>query len=354
MKKIFLWLFILIPLFIFFTEIDVKSAKMDFSVGISQPDNQINKDLTYFDLLVTPSQSQELELTVTNLGKAKGKFQITPTNAITNTHGYLDYSTQDNNFKYDASLKNPFTTLISEKQVVEIAPGDTAQITFKLNAPKEKFEGIILGAFVIEELDKDGDNNDNKNLTFINKFEMIKAVQIRSDETLNIQPDFKLADISPALYSYRTAVTANLQNTSPFILKDVKIKADICKSNNKKVLKTASQLDVEMAPNSNYDFPISWNNEPLESGAYSITMTVEYGGEKFEFTDDFNISKADSYQINEEAIELETKTNYTYLYIIGSLFIFIIISTFTLIIIKKKKNNKKTLKKSSQKKRKRK
>lgn len=62
-----------------------------------------------------------------------------------------------------------------------------------------------------------------------------------------------------------------------------------------------------MAPNSNFDFPISWDNQSLEPGTYTLDMTAKSGENQWTFEEDFTISAKESKTLNTDAVELEKK-----------------------------------------------
>lgn len=317
------------------------NENMDFTMSVAQPKNQIDKTVTYLDLLMEPSQTQNIEVTVNNTGKKTKTFQVTPTNAITNIKGEIEYSKQNQDFKYDDTLTTPFTSLISGKQEVEIEAGNSKTLIFKLQYPKEPFEGIILGGLVTDIVEDEDDKQAKENVTFINKFQMIKGVVLHGVNEKSITPIIKLNNIKPALYSYRTAVTANLQNTSPVLVGGVAVDAQITKFNSDKVIKSEKRTDIEFAPNSNFDFPIMWDNEPLEPGRYTLNMTVKTKEENFTFDKNFEISKEQSYRINEEAIELvkNNKEFVNYFIIAGIALVIILVIYFLFWLLKTKKES---------------
>lgn len=332
-----------------------ETENMKFSMNVVLPDNQYNKEVTHFDLLVKPSEKQKLEVIVTNTGKATKKIRVTPTNATTNARGAADYSIKEEKYEYDPTLKIPFTSLVSKAQTVEVKPGKSESIFFDFEAPQNEFDGVILGGFVADFPDSEENNNTEENVMFINKFQIVKGAIIRSTGSIDkeIIPDIKLNDVKPALYTNRTAITANLQNTTPILLGDVQIDAKITKKGDTTVLKSESRTDVGFAPNSNFDFPIMWDNDPLEAGDYTLDMKVTANDKEFTFTEEFRITKTDSTKLNNEAVDLNEPTkDYTLWIILAIVFGIVIVALLVIIIIqyKKSKTKKKRTKNKNKKK----
>lgn len=345
MKKIHLILLMLL-LFItsclFFYPISLADADtegMDFSMTIVPPKNQTSKDLTYFDFLVQPAEQQELNINIVNTGTETKTFLITPTNAITNPNGIVDYSKQMESYQFDKTLQIPFTSLVSEAQTVKVKPGETQMVSFNFQAPEKKFDGIILGGFVTSIVEDTKKETHEKNVTFVNKFQLIKAVVVRSSDK-KVTPHIVASDIKPALYAYRTAVTVNLQNTTPMLLGDVSVSAEVTKKGSNKVIKSEKRENVEFAPNSNFDFPIMWDNERLVPGDYLLDMVIEVEDKVFKFNETFQITDSQSKFLNNKAVELKESKNYLP-WIILFLIVFILILVLTFIIGKQYIKNKK-------------
>ena len=329
-----------------------EANNLSFSMNVIQPENQVDKSVTYFDILTKPGDKQKLELQVTNTGKNEEVIVITPTNAVTNSSGVLDYSIKDKEYEYDETLTIPFTSLVSAAQEVKVGPGKTEVVSFDFNAPEQPFNGIILGGFLAKTLDKDNNTTNSKNkVSFINKFQVVKAVMIRSSEDTKVEPNIKLNEVKPALHNYRTSVIANIQNTTPVLLKQVQVKAEIVKSGSSKVVKSVFRNDIELAPNTNFNFPIMWGSDPLEAGEYTLNLSVNTEEKEFIFDRTFNISKEDSYRINEKAVNVkEEKKDYMIWIILGIVIGVLIVILLVFVLYKQNKLSKKQKNKGKSKK----
>lgn len=315
---------------------------LSFTMAVKPVENQIDKKLTYYDLLVTPGQKQVLTVIVTNSGSDLKKIDVTPTNAITNQNGVIDYSQQDKTFKNDSTLKHPFTSLVGEAQTVEVAAGETKEVEFELSVPEEPFEGTILGGFLVDlnESDKK-EEKASGGVKIVNRFQLVKAVRLRESEE-KVSPELVLNDVKPALVSYRTAVTANLQNTEPTLFGSMKVEAEVTKKGQSEVLKSVTKEELEMAPNSNFDFPIMWGNQRLAPGEYTLNMVATSGSRKWKFSEDFTITAEESNKINKEAVDLEEeKTSYwLYVAIIALVLLLIIILVLLVYFYRRHKRKK--------------
>ena len=79
------------------------SAESAYSVSANIPEEQTNKDVSYFDLTEAPNETRDLSIHLSNVGEKESVFEIEINNAATNTNGVIDYNQRT--VKKDASAK---------------------------------------------------------------------------------------------------------------------------------------------------------------------------------------------------------------------------------------------------------
>ena len=96
-----------------------------------------------------------------------------------------------------------------------------------------------------------------------------------------------------------------------------------------------------MAPNSNFDYAISWDNKALEPGTYRLEMKATDGDQKWEWIKKFTIEGKEAQKLNDTAVE--AKKDYTLYYIIGGILLFVALLVLVFLLgrrSKKKAANK--------------
>lgn len=332
-----LGLFILGALFFFSNEKIALAEEMSFSVEAKIPDNQRDKDKTYFDLTVKPGEVQNLEVALRNNTDKAVTVLVNANAAITNKNGVIDYSEIEP--KLDSSLKYPFSTLAETENEVELAANESKMIRVKVTVPNEPFDGIILGGLHFKQKDSDNKNNTEAGVQIENKFAYVIGVRLSENDT-EIKPDLKLFDVKPGQRNYRNVVLANLQNPTARILSKMSIDAKIYPSGSNEVIYQQKQSDLSMAPNSNFDYAVPLNNKAFKKGKYRLTMHVESSGEKWDFEKEFEIKAEEAEKFNKEAVELEEEPDNNMMYFIigGAILLVIIIALVVWIITQKKKH----------------
>ncbi|WP_086313722.1 hypothetical protein A5821_001255 [Enterococcus sp. 7F3_DIV0205] len=322
---------------LFFIGIPASAADMEYSISANIPENQVDKSQTYFDLRMKPGQKQDLSLNISNAGDKEITLNVIPNVATTNQNGVIDFSEKDK--EIDSSLKYPLTKLLSKEQKVTLAPKEKKVVSFSLQMPEEEFSGKIVGGFYVYK-DESGEKERKSEggVQITNKYAMVVGVQLTEKDD-SVVPELKLNTIQPSLLNYRTAVTANLQNTQPTFVNDLKVVAKVSKKGATEVIHQTTKEELAMAPNSNFDFPISWDNQELAPGKYSLDLVASNKDKEWRFQKDFEIKAKEVKKLNEEAIEVKKEPNY---WAIGGIVasIVIVIAAVIILIVKIRKEKK--------------
>lgn len=353
MKKLIVSSFILLLLvsFISVNEKTTQAAEMNFSVTALLPDNQINKSNTYFDLLMKPGQEQIVQVEMKNNTEEDVTVEVNPNTAITNDNGIADYSQQ--NTKVDSTLKIPFSSIATAEKELTIPKKSKKTIDINLHMPKNEFDGIILGGIHFVEKENEQDKKNQDGVQIKNKFAYVIGVSLRENDTV-VEPQMKLNNIKAGQINFRNVVKLNLQNSSSTIIKDLNVDAKIYKKNSKEVLYESDKQNLRMAPNSNFDYSVDWQNKELKPGKYTALVKAESGDNEWEWKKDFEIDGATASSLNKKAVELEK--DYSIYYIIGILLLFLVLIGIIIYLVvrnkKKEEERKQALRKKILKKRK--
>ncbi len=328
----------------------VADDNLAVSVNAVLPENQKNKDVTYYDLRMKPNQKQELDFELHNSSNKDQKVLLQINNATTNDVGGIDYSDRGGKVKRDESLKVALTDVAEVPKEVTVKAKSTKVIKIKLTMPKEEFKGEILGGIRVTSPDEDLKKEDTQKggMQIKNKVAYTVGISLtESDKKMNA--DLKLLKVFPGQTAGRNVIKAKVQNTAPTILEEIKYEASITQKGKTEVLHKTSAEQYRFAPNSNFNFDIDWENKPFEAGSYTLKMKVESKetGQKWDWNKDFAITRQEAKKLNDKAIELDKDNKL--LYIIIGLLIAIIIILIILVIFIKKKNKKNRKSKSTKK-----
>ncbi|NKC68531.1 DUF916 and DUF3324 domain-containing protein [Vagococcus fluvialis] len=263
-------------------KIKVEARTSQFSMDAILPENQINTNKTYFDLLVKPGITQNISILLTNRTNDRLPLSIDITTAVTNNHGVIDYTSTQNNF--DSSLLYPLSELIRlEDKMITLEAKEQRKINLSIVIPKKSFEGIILGGIYVKPF----------KTTKVNNIEiqqaMVKAISLRMNEK-KVPYNIKLIDKQIGEIGNRKFFQVNIQNTQPVIMNDIIINARIFDKNGRTVLENESK-NIQMAPNSNfyYGLPLK-QGDFKKNGEYTVQINVKHVNEIWSFEEEFSVN----------------------------------------------------------------
>lgn len=313
------------------TVLAADEGQVPFAMEAVLPENQrAGSEATYYDLVVKPESKQELQFVLKNSSNKEIQLNLAANGAVTNELGTIDYGFADQ--KKDSTAKYTLNELLKVPESVTLAGGETKTVTAELTIPKDAFSGVILGGIQAVEADKEDatQSKGDSGLQLSSKYAMVIGVLLTEDPDNQPQPDLKLNDVKAGLSNGFTAVLANLQNVQPAMVGKMTITGTVYKKGSSDVFKKTEKKNQEMAPNSNFDFAIDWQNEPLQAGDYTLKLVAQNKSHKWEFSKDFTISGEEEQTLNEKAVGI--KKDYTWLWILlgALLFIALLILAFLL------------------------
>ncbi|PZG39258.1 cell surface protein [Listeria ivanovii] len=323
-------------LFIFLFPGNVFASEMNFSVDAVIPDNQINKEKSYFDLRMKPKQKQTLHLKFSNLSDKDVTVETTINPAITNVNGVVEYS--ENSPKLDKTLTYNIQRLTKLAPEVKLKAKETMTVPFEVTMPEESWDGILLGGIYMKQ--KESELKEKKDTQIENKYSYVIGLQLSETEKV-IKPEMELLDVFPGQSNYRNVVYSKLQNKTAIIIRDLKVDGKVYKKNSDKVLHETKKENMAMAPNSNFDYAINWGNKELKPGTYRLEMTADSGENHWEWKKEFVITGETAAKLNEQAVNLEKDSTWIYV-LIGSI-VLVTLLVFVFLLgrqTKTKKQNK--------------
>jgi len=313
--------------------IATEEERVDFSVQAKLPENRRNTEVSYFDLRVEPAQEQPLNVSVFNHGNEEITVENSIHNAFTNSNGIIVYEEQE---KIDSSLNEPMTELVNlEDETITIPAGGLETVTATLNTPEESFPGVKLGGLRFEKVPDD--DEETEGVSIQNRYAYVIGLQISENDD-EVPSELNLQSVTPTLVNHRTAVVAEIQNSQPKLMNNVTIDAQVYEENSSEVIREVTQENINMAPNSTMDFVIDWENQPLEAGNYQLHLIATEGENEWEWQEEFVISDEDE-AINEEAVEIESTSNFSTVYILLLIGLIIVIVFLIIYIWRLKRKN---------------
>jgi len=292
MKKIMV---VSLLILVMWNPIKVQAASGNFSVEAIIPENQINPYVTFFDISLEPGATQTLEVLLVNHGDYEIIVLQEVNSARTNNNGVIDYN--QSNVQRDPTLVHSFADIATFNDTIILPARSSKTVEIEINLPDEPFEGVILGGLRYQEKIPE---NHVSNAQIENRFAFVLGLRISVGDVSELEPQLQLNDIFPSQRNYRNMLEVNLQNTEAMMVSELVVDARVYMVGDASPIRTAYNLQMRMAPNSNFNFPISWEYQPFVDGEYILEMTVIADGRVWNFREYFTIDNSE--ELNEIAI----------------------------------------------------
>ncbi|KMP14916.1 DUF916 and DUF3324 domain-containing protein [Bacillus paranthracis] len=296
------------------------AAELNFAVKPIIPENQRDKNKTYFDLRVKPGQQQTLKIVLTNDTKQAVTIEPKVNVAVTNVNGIADYSMEVK--EHDKTLKLPITDVVKTVNEITVPAKGQIELPVEVKMPEEEFDGILLGGISLQEKEKkDNKPQQKKNVSIENRYSYVVGLVLNENDN-EVEPHLTLNDVAPGQMNARNVINANIQNTKPMLVNQLSIDAKISRKGSSEVLYHSEKKGMQMAPNSNFNYPIQLEGQPLEAGEYRATITAESKGKTWTWTKDFVIKADTAKKYNKSDVSI--KKDYTWYYVLGGILLILI------------------------------
>lgn len=295
-----------------------------FEVQTIIPENQVDKTKTYFDLKMEKGQKQIVEVLIRNVTKKDITVEVAFSRLTTNSNGVMEYKKVEG--KPDKSLEidiEALTKVVDDEITIKANSDVKAKIT--VEAPKTDFPGVLAGGLTFKLKTAETQNKTAKNddkMAIKNQYSYDIALVLHGNVPVEELPsELLLATVGVINTSGRNLIFANLQNPQPKNLKGVTIDTKVIAKESSEVVLENKRVDVEVAPNSNFDYGIPLNGTILDAGNYTLKLAIAVGTEKWELEKEFKISGVEAEEILEEATPIVQKSNTIWYILVGLLIV---------------------------------
>ncbi|MGM0276560.1 DUF916 and DUF3324 domain-containing protein [Enterococcus sp. AZ080] len=331
-----LWLLVILFLFL---PISAQAEETALNTHVTPlfPESQVDEGKGYYELLLAPGQKETLQLKVGNSSSEPINVQVTPHTAYTNTLGNVEYGKDAE--EADPTLVHSLDELMTPSEVITLAGKETKVIDISLQMPKDAFEGYLAGGLRITEVKEEEESEapEGEGVAIKNEFAHVVGVVV-SNTRDSVQPELELLDVFADQLNYRNVISATLQNFTPTFINQLAVEATVKRAGESDVLYEASKEKMQMAPNSNFNFPISLEGDRFRSGNYVLELTAKSGDNEWSWTREFTIDADDARKLNREDVMIDNSPNW---WMIGALILLTLLVVILLYLALKKRRQEK-------------
>lgn len=329
----YLWL---LPFFCLLFPFSVQAEETTLNIYATPifPDSQVDEGKGYYDLNLAPNQKETLRLEIGNTSAEPIRIQVTPHTAYTNVLGNVEYG--KNAQEADPTLVHSLADLMESSEVIELAGNETKTVEIPLQMPEEAFEGFLAGGLRIAEQKEETaetDEAEGEGVAIKNEFAYVVGVVVSNNRD-SVQPELELLDVFADQLNYRNVVSATLQNFTPTFVNQLAVEATVKRVGENEVLYKAEKEMMQMAPNSNFNFPISLEGDRFRSGNYVLELTATSGENEWSWTREFTIEADEARKLNREDVTIDSGVNW---WMIGAIILLILMLGLVLYLMWQKK-----------------
>lgn len=271
-------------------------GNVGYDVQAVIPENQLDKSKSYFDLRMEPGQEQTINIQINNTSNEDTDFQVNVNQAYTNDQGFIDYADEKEVQKNDYPLKLAAIASVAPK--VNVKKNSSLQVPITLKMPDATFDGQILGAVQVLK----SAAGDSAGIS--NSYGYILGLKLTETDN-QVKRALQLKEVRPAASFGKASVVAVLENPTMDAFGHLTYDALVTKSDsNEKVRKVSYDSNMQIAPNSVYNFAIDWKDQALEPGAYKLHLEVKDAKKNvWIFDKKFSISGKEADAINAVTVD---------------------------------------------------
>lgn len=250
--------------------VKVHAASSGFSVQPVTSKLQRDKSEPYFDVIVKPSQSTNLNVKLVNHTKKAIQVKVAIHPAQTNNNGIVDYNglqKKDNTLRYDLSqyLKGP--------KKVTVPANSQQTYSAKLTMPKNQLPGLMAGGLTFSPVNYTTSTKKSSKLSIVNRFSYGIAV-ITRNKNRTWQPQLKIGQATVTQQQAKNAISVPMHNVKATYLNQLKVNVTATNKRTHKVYKRTADA-MQMAPNSHFAYQVKLPNN-VAAGRYLVNTTTYY------------------------------------------------------------------------------
>lgn len=311
-------------------------SELNFYVQPVFPSSQLEGGATnYFDLNLEEGKSDTLELEVQNSSDKTITLDVSVHTAFTNVNGIVEYGKDAE--EPDPTLPASIDELITSPGELTLDAKEKVLLKMPIEMPAKSFEGVLAGGIHVQEVSSDeGEESEGQGVAIKNAFSYVLGVVVSNKRT-TIVPDLELIEVFPDQVNYRNVFSATIQNFTPTFVNKLEIEASIRAEGSEEVLYEAEKSNMQMAPNSHFNFPIPLDGDRFRSGTYVLNMTARSEGEEWEWEQTFTVESDKARSLNRADVTIDSSINW---WMVGTITLFTLVVTFVVFFLAMRKKNK--------------
>lgn len=264
-------------------------AADDYSVQPVQPDNQRTEsvDAGYIDVKATPGSHQTLQFKLRNTSQKNITVRMVAGTAGTTDNGAVDYTTTDWSAQRFVGMTNQMQRYLKPDQTEwQLKAGQTVVATATLQVPAQAFTGRMAGGVSFIEDNQNRSKQTGDGLKVNATFKYSVAVLLSNNQEIP-EGMLTLGGVKATQVNKHTVFAVNVKNQTPSFINALGMKTTVTGPDGLKFTRT--QANMQMAPNTQFNWGIYTNGARLRTGDYRVetdTYWSKDGKRQYSFSGD--------------------------------------------------------------------
>ncbi|KRM24134.1 hypothetical protein FC90_GL000608 [Latilactobacillus graminis DSM 20719] len=279
----------------------VHGASAGFTVSANIPDNQYDEEQTSFDLVMKPSQTETLAVTLENLEDTPKTISATANTGYTTIAGAEAFDKHHPGHLSQAEYQ--FSQIFDQPQMVALKPRETKTVNFKVTMPPKLYDGVLKGALYFKDTKaKSRQETNQQGFSIDNYYAMALGVILREHPDTHVPAELKLRRIRVSKTNYLNvpAVLVKLENTAPATPGAMTIRATVSKHKGDKPLFGNRREGITMATNSSFEYGIPLGDTWINPGKHHLHLVAKSAHKTWSFDRDFEITVSQAMKLNQQ------------------------------------------------------
>ncbi len=305
-----------------------------FTVSVEQSIYQVDKQKTYFDLLLPKNQLIPLKIHVTNNSNQSIDIEGEVNKATTNMNGVVEYGQSSNKLTGKEPLNvQQVATFEHSKQT--ISPKQTIDFIINVKVSEKDYGGVVAGGITLRDVTEKQDDKNNSGM-FKNKFAYAIALILHGEKSTE-KTKLLLKNIIPNQVNKRNVVSATIVNDSTNYVNNVSIDAKVVDSNKQELLSEKKE-NMQIAPSSIFQFPLYYKEKEMKAGTYMLQMDIKSNNQKWHLSKSFIVPESTAKKLNKtDVIKNKNRALDKMNYLILELILWIIFLVIVILVLLKKR-----------------
>ncbi|WP_047999635.1 DUF916 and DUF3324 domain-containing protein [Lactiplantibacillus herbarum] len=280
-----------------------QTTQARFSVSATIPDNQINKQNTFFDLKMSTRKQQDLQVTIYNQANRDLTVATAIHTAYTNNNGSIEYVVPAKT--YDSSLKVKMSDIvkIKGKSTVVVPANSSKTVTAHVTMPSSPFNGVMMGGWYFKQVNQKAGANVKDTVNVHNEYSYVVGLKFSLGSMP--APIIKMSKVTTGTRNYQWGILANLRNPSAVMIPNLKLHTIVTNRDSGKKVKEVRSNELQLAPNSAFNYMLPMDKAKLPAGRYHVQMVATSGSHRWRLNQNLKLGRS----VTRQTDQLVTKTN---------------------------------------------